>query len=91
MSDNNHFSHYDKQGNWLDKRVNIDGNSYYPLNENLAFWILDITEVINNWMNYSPGHKATIIESKYNWGKVVFNRFWLWYKDGYYVLVLWGK
>ena len=90
MGDNDHFSHYDKTGKPFAEWVNTDGNLYFPEWENLAYGIMDITEVINCWMN-SPGHKATIIESTYNRGKVVFNKFWFWYKDGYYVLVLWGK
>ena len=74
MGDNDHFSHYDKTGKSFAKWVNTDDNLYYPINEDLAFGIMNINDVIHEWMN-SPGHKATIIESTYNRGKVVFNKF----------------
>ena len=76
MADNNHFSHYDKNGNSFSKWVNSDDHLYFPEGENLAFGIMSIAEVIDSWMN-SPGHKSTMIESKYNQEKAVFNRFGL--------------
>ncbi len=90
MSDNEHFSHYDKQGRTLDAWINVDNHKYYQINEVLKFGVDNIKETVEGWMR-SPGHKATIIESKYYGEKTIFNRCWFGYKDGYYIFIFWAK
>ena len=92
MAKNEHFSHTTIDWKSLADFVNVNTRKkfYFPVSEVLWSGLMNIEMFIDGLM-HSEWHKNTIIEKNYDYGKDVFDRIGVWYKDWYWIILFWWK